>query len=250
MDNLANYSDENRRKVLISLEILINAFELKDPKDNVVLKIVQNKFTKEHMEYEEALWILALLGRKDSLFGVLNEKLMKLLRESEPHMTDWQKKNDELREFYYQFNITEEDLKGYFLLEVKDLATLAKLKKIKSTLKIKNEEDKDAQDKPFDWKPDDKNHRGQLILKEKPSLKFHSGNFGGVDILISNLDHDVTTEDLRRAIFNHSQGEKNANQINIADWKYQLMKRRVAFAQHFRIDRFPPNKHRLVYIGN
>lgn len=248
MDNLANYSKENRLKIQISLEILINALELKHLKDKFALKVSQNKFLKKHIEYEEALLILTWISKQDPLFVILNKKLRRLLRESQPYMTDWQTKNDELKEIYYQFNTTEEDLRKYFLIEVKDQEAVNKLRQIKSNLEIRKENTIEYnQISPFNWQPDHKNHRGQLILIGEAPIKFHGGNFGGVDILVSNIDHDVTTEDLRKAIFNHTQGDKNANQINISDWKYQLVNRRSIFGKHFRIEHFPPDKHRLIY---
>src|SRR3989344_6572566 len=180
MDDLASYSLENRRKIKIVLELLIDALELKNPLDKFALKLPQNKIKKHDIEYYEVLRIFDWISQKGRLFTVLNEKHRRLVRESDPLMSDWEVKNVALKDVYYQLNVREEDLKEYFLIEVKDSGIKDKLRQIKDSIEVsledqqESESSNNAQPKLFNWKPDYIKHRGQLYLKNLEPLNFYS----------------------------------------------------------------------------
>ncbi len=99
---------------------------------------------------------------------------------------------------------------------------------------------------PFEWKPEPKHHKGTLLISGN-KISFQGGRFGGIDILITRIDHDVTTEELRKAIAKHSKRKKESQDINISQWKNELMDDRKDFAQHFEVKFFRPNLHRLLF---
>src|SRR3989344_2015654 len=128
MIDLAKYSPGNKLLIKESLDILTSAVEVRDLRNKYALKIpIYNFTTKNHIDYQKALNILNLISQRGTLFIVLNEKQKRLLRESIPGSSRWQAKNEKLKKAYYQLNITEEDLKKYFLLEIKDSGILEKL---------------------------------------------------------------------------------------------------------------------------
>src|SRR3989344_7915609 len=142
MIDFTDKSPQTRYDIRIVLEQLIKATEVKDPKDKFALKIPKHTFAIEHIDYQRALNILNLLSEGNNLFVVLNERLKRLLRESDPLMTGWQSKNEELRRAYFKFNTTQEDLDKYFLIDIKDPNISEKLKQGKNLLdQVLNERD-------------------------------------------------------------------------------------------------------------
>lgn len=107
---------------------------------------------------------------------------------------------------------------------------------------------KDEKELNFNWdaKPNEK--RGILtVLNNKPMI-FWSGNFGGVNELIKNIGHDCKRQQLKEAIAKYTQGSKSAKAINVSKWLYDLRHKRVGFFRYFKVEYFPPDNYKLLYI--
>lgn len=111
-------------------------------------------------------------------------------------------------------------------------------------LENKNNQIKSKRD--FNWQPFEEEKRGVLVLPNGERMIFWSGNFGIINLLFKNIEHDVKRDLLRDVIVNNKQGSrKNPKQINISGWIYGLKRRRPKLFEYFDIEFYPPDSYRL-----
>jgi len=93
----------------------------------------------------------------------------------------------------------------------------------------------------FEWIAYTEKHRGVLTIKNSnKTFEFQGGNFGGINILFQNYQHDITPQELKSAIKDHYRGQ--FTDIEISDWKKSLKSKRKEFFQYFTIQGSPLNK--------
>lgn len=102
----------------------------------------------------------------------------------------------------------------------------------------------------FNWVPSLDEKRGSLTLPGNNSpLVFWGGTFGGVNELIKNIGHDCKRQQLRESFVKCKQGRsKSAKEVNISKWLSGLKRKRPEFFKYFKVEYYPPDNYRLLYI--
>lgn len=100
----------------------------------------------------------------------------------------------------------------------------------------------------YSWEPSVSDSKGTLDLPNGERLIFSSGRFGGINELMKNTEVYINRSQLQQAIAKHSQGENNANNIEISRWKSGIKKERPQFFEFFDIAYKAPDKYRLIRI--
>lgn len=87
-------------------------------------------------------------------------------------------------------------------------------------------------------------HSGYYEISKEIRIPFRGSRFGGINELIKNSGHEITRDQLRKAINDYTQGgkKKDLNKIVITKWIDELNRGRKDFAKYFKIE------HRLPHF--
>lgn len=111
-----------------------------------------------------------------------------------------------------------------------------------------NNNSNSIQSKTYDWKPQD-DRKAILMLSDGTKLIFWGGNFGGLNELFKNINHDINRESLKEAISKCKQGSsKKPKYISASKWVSELRRRRPIFFKYFNIEFSKPYNYKLIIL--
>lgn len=97
------------------------------------------------------------------------------------------------------------------------------------------------------WKQSSGERSGSLTLPTGKEISFRGGTCAALNILFTNIEHDIRRDQLKKALAESNQkGGKNPKVVNVSRWLSDLKDSRKTFFEYFDITYDKPDNYKLT----